>query len=151
MAVNYTTKYASKIAERFKKGSITDAACGHEYSFVGAKTIRVYSVNTTSEQQYDRTAGSNRFGDPANLDDTIQELTCTQQPALSDQEGAVKKAPQATKAAPDRAVFAIDTKEIEKRVQKPSRYANQRNCGSLFRDFRRQRERPGISGGICGD
>ena len=83
MAVNYTTKYASKIAERFKKGSITDAACGHEYSFVGAKTIRVYSVNTTSEQQYDRTAGSNRFGDPANLDDTIQELTCTQQPAFT--------------------------------------------------------------------
>lgn len=83
MAVNYTTKYASKIAERFKKRSITDAACGHDYSFVGAKTIKIYSVNTASEQQYDRTKGSNRFGDPANLGDTTQEMTCTQQPAFT--------------------------------------------------------------------
>ena len=83
MAVNYTTKYAGKIAERFHKASITDAACGNEYSFVGAKTIKVYSVNTAPEQQYNRTAGSNRFGDPKNLDDTIQELTCTQQPAFT--------------------------------------------------------------------
>lgn len=83
MAVNYTTKYASKIAERFKKRSITDAACGHDYSFVGAKTIKVYSVNTASEQQYDRNKGTNRFGDPANLGDTVQEMTCTQQPAFT--------------------------------------------------------------------
>lgn len=83
MAVNYTTKYADKIAERFKKESITDAACGNEYSFVGAKTVRVYSVNTVPEQQYDRTAASNRFGNPSNLDDTIQEMTMTQQPAFT--------------------------------------------------------------------
>ena len=83
MAVNYTTKYASKIAERFKKRSITDSACGSEYSFVGAKTIRVYSVNTVTETPYDRNKGSNRFGDPGNLDDTIQEMTVTQQPAFT--------------------------------------------------------------------
>lgn len=83
MAVNYTTKYASKIAERFKKRSITDAACGHDYSFVGARTVKVYSVNTAPEQQYDRSKGANRFGDPANLGDTVQEMTCTQQPSFT--------------------------------------------------------------------
>lgn len=83
MAVNYTTKYAGKIAERFHKSSITDAACGHDYSFVGAKTIRIYSVQTASEQQYERNKGSNRFGDPKNLDDSVQEMTCTQQPAFT--------------------------------------------------------------------
>lgn len=83
MAVNYTTKYEQKIAERFHKRSVTDSACGNEYSFVGAKTIRVYSVNTADETEYDRNKGSNRFGDPKNLDDTIQEMTCTQQPAFT--------------------------------------------------------------------
>ena len=83
MAVNYTTKYAKKIAERFHKKSITDSACGHDYDFTGAKTIRVYSVDTVDEVQYDRNKGSNRFGDPGNLGDTVQEMTCTQQPAFT--------------------------------------------------------------------
>lgn len=83
MAVNYTTKYASKIAERFKKASITDSAVGSDYSFTGAKTIKVYSVDTVGEQQYDRNKSSNRFGDPGNLGDTVQEMTCTQQPAFT--------------------------------------------------------------------
>ena len=62
---------------------ITDSACGHEYEFTGAKTIKVYSVDTVEETQYDRTKGSNRFGDPGNLGDTTQEMTCTQQPAFT--------------------------------------------------------------------
>lgn len=78
MATNYTTKYASKIAERFHLGSLTDSACGHDYSFVGAKTIKVYSVDTVALNDFNRTAGSNRFGAVANLGDTVQEMTCTQ-------------------------------------------------------------------------
>lgn len=83
MAVHYTTKYASKIAERFTKHSITDAACGKDYSFVGAKTVKILSVNTAQEVPYDRGKGANRFGDPKNLDDEVQELTMTQQPAFT--------------------------------------------------------------------
>lgn len=83
MAVNYTTKYASKIAERFHKRSITDAACGKDYSFVGAKTVKLLSVCTAQEVPYDRNKGANRFGDPKNLDDEVQELTMTQQPAFT--------------------------------------------------------------------
>ena len=78
MAVNYATKYSSKIAERFKKGSVTDSATGNEYSFVGAKTVNVYSVDTVALNDFNRTAGSNRFGAVANLGDTVQEMTCTQ-------------------------------------------------------------------------
>lgn len=78
MAINYTTKYESKIAERFKLGSLTDSACGHDYSFVGAKTIKIYSVDTVALNDFDRTAGSNRFGAVENLGDTVQEMTCTQ-------------------------------------------------------------------------
>ena len=78
MAVNYTTKYSSKIAERFHLGSLTDSACGHDYEFVGAKTIKVYSVDVAPLNDFNRTAASNRFGAVANLGDTVQEMTCTQ-------------------------------------------------------------------------
>lgn len=78
MAINYTTKYESKIAERFKLGSLTDSACGHDYNFVGAKTIKIYSVDTVALNDFDRTAGSNRFGAVENLGDTVQEMTCSQ-------------------------------------------------------------------------
>lgn len=78
MAVNYTTKYASKIAERFKIGSLTDSACGHDYDFVGAKTVKVYSVDTVALNNFQREAGSNRFGSVTNLGDTTQEMTMTQ-------------------------------------------------------------------------
>jgi len=78
MATNYTTKYASRIAERFHLGSLTDSACGNDYSFVGAKTVKVYSVDTVALNDFDRTAGSNRFGAVANLGDTVQEMTCAQ-------------------------------------------------------------------------
>lgn len=78
MATNYTTKYASRIAERFHLGSLTDSACGNDYSFVGAKTVKVYSVDTVAMNDFNRTAGSNRFGEVANLGDTVQEMTCAQ-------------------------------------------------------------------------
>lgn len=78
MAVNYTTKYSSKIAERFKIGSLTDSACGHDYDFVGAKTIKIYSVDTVTLNNFQREAASNRFGAVSNLGDTVQEMTMTQ-------------------------------------------------------------------------
>ena len=77
MATNYTAKYDSKVAERFKLGSLTASATSNEYSFVGAKTIKVYSVDVAPLNDFDRNAASNRFGAVANLGDTVQEMTCT--------------------------------------------------------------------------
>ena len=63
MAINYATKYETKIAERFKKASVTDDDCGHEYTWVdpNAKTSRRGSVNTGPETEYQR-SGVARFG-----------------------------------------------------------------------------------------
>ncbi len=83
MAVNYTEKYSDKIAERFKIGSLTDSACGHDYSFVGAKTVKVYSVDTVTLGDFQREAGSNRFGAVSNLGDTVQEMTMSQDKAFT--------------------------------------------------------------------
>ena len=64
MAINYAIKYATKIAERFKKASITADDCGHAYTWLNpnSRTIRIGSVNTVPETQYTR-SGSHRFGD----------------------------------------------------------------------------------------
>lgn len=76
--INYATKYASKVAERFHKASITDPGAGHDYSFAGAKTVVVSTVDVVALNDYDRTAAANRFGAVANLGDTKQELQMTQ-------------------------------------------------------------------------
>ena len=84
MAINYAIKYATKIAERFKKASITADDCGHAYTWLNpnSRTIRIGSVNTVPETQYTR-SGSNRFGEVHDVGDTLQEMTCEQQPAFS--------------------------------------------------------------------
>lgn len=84
MSINYAIKYAPKIAERFKQKSITDADCGHEYTFVdpNSKTIRIGSVNTVPETEYKRN-GDNRFGETYDVGDTLQEMTCEKAPAFS--------------------------------------------------------------------
>lgn len=104
MAINYTTKYESKIAERFKLGSLTDSACGHDYSFVGAKTIKIYSVDTVALNDFDRTAGSNRFGAVANLGDTVQEMTCSQDKGFTFAIDAGDKSDQAIDKAAGKAL-----------------------------------------------
>ena len=46
MAINYAIKYATKIAERFKKASITADDCGNSYSWLNpnSRTIRIGSA-----------------------------------------------------------------------------------------------------------
>lgn len=84
MNINYATKYATLIAERFKKKSITDADCGHAYNFIDpkSKTIRIASVNTVPETEYQR-SGDARFGETYDVGDTLQEMICEKSPAFS--------------------------------------------------------------------
>lgn len=74
MAQNLVEKYSALIDERFSKTSITENAVNHDYDFVGAKTVKVFSTATAPMVDYQRT-GSARYGSPAELDNTIQEMT----------------------------------------------------------------------------
>lgn len=74
MAINYASKYAQKIDERFSREALTGAAVNNDYDFVGTKTVNVYSVPTAPMNDYTRT-GADRYGTPTELDNTIQELT----------------------------------------------------------------------------
>ena len=77
MAVNLATKYAKKVDERFKLKSLTESFINREYDWEGVKTIKVWSIPTVELNDYSRT-GSNRYGTPSELEDTVAEYTLSQ-------------------------------------------------------------------------
>lgn len=76
MAINYADKYSAKIDERFKTGALTAPAINNDYDFTGVQTVKVYSIPTAGMNDYTST-GANRYGTPAELEDSVQELTLT--------------------------------------------------------------------------
>lgn len=82
MAVNYTTKYQKAIDQVFALGSLTKSAFGGKFDFIGAKTAAVYTLTTQALADYTRT-GANRFGTPAELQDTVVEYTITKDRGFS--------------------------------------------------------------------
>lgn len=75
MAINYASKYLNKVDERFTKESQSKLGCSASVDFTGNRTVRVYSIPTVPMNDYDRTAGSNRYGTPVILEDQVQEMT----------------------------------------------------------------------------
>lgn len=82
MAINLTSKYSDKVAERFKQGSLTDRGAGHAYDFAGVKSVTVYSIDTVATAAYTR-SGTARYGSLTELGDTKQEMTMTQDRAFT--------------------------------------------------------------------
>ena len=78
MAVNLAEKYASKVDERFKLKSLTEPFINRDYTWDGVKTIHVYSIPTVALNNYDRTASANRYGTPAELQDTETDYQLSQ-------------------------------------------------------------------------
>lgn len=74
MAINYASKYAQKIDEKFARESMTSSAVNNDYDFVGVKTVNVYSVPTAEMNDYTVT-GTSRYGTPSELQSNVQEMT----------------------------------------------------------------------------
>ena len=82
MAINLATKYSDKIAEAFTHASYVRGNVSNSYSFEGAKTIKIYTPITVDEVDYKR-SGANRYGEPVEMEDMVQEMTLTQDKAFS--------------------------------------------------------------------
>lgn len=76
MAVNLASKYSTKVDERFKLKSLTEAGVNRDYEWAGVNSINVYSIPTAPMNDYQRT-GLARYGTANELQDTIQTLTIT--------------------------------------------------------------------------
>ena len=78
MAVNLHTKYELPLSKRFTLESKTDAFAGKKFTFDGVQSIVVTTGDKVTINTYSRTASSSRFGTPAELGDTKQTLTMSQ-------------------------------------------------------------------------
>ena len=77
MAINLATKYANQVDEVIRKGALTGAGTNNDVNFVGARTVQVYSMETAPLNDYNA-SGSNRYGTPNEIEDSLQEMTMSQ-------------------------------------------------------------------------
>lgn len=76
MAVNLASKYQKQLDQVYKAKSLCMAAFGAKFDFVGSQTAKVYTLTATALADYTRT-GSDRYGTPTEVQDTVQDLTVT--------------------------------------------------------------------------
>lgn len=82
MAINYASKYSSKVAERFKLKSLTEAGINRDYDWTGVSTISVYSIPTVALGDY-TASGTSRYGTPTELQNTKQDMTVAKDRSFS--------------------------------------------------------------------
>lgn len=124
MAITLTDKFASKIDEGFKREALSNAGVNQDYSWEGAKTIKVTAVDTVAMGDYTR-SGSNRFGTAKELENQLQELTLTQDKSFSftidkmnEEETMIKAAEALGRQIRERVVPLIDTYRFKQMVEK---------------------------------
>lgn len=83
MAINLATKYSSQIDEEMRKGALSAPGVNNEVDFVGAQTVKIYSMGTAPLNDYNPNGGMSRYGNPVEIQDTIQEMTMTQQKSFT--------------------------------------------------------------------
>ena len=82
MGINLATKYEKKVDERFKLGSLTEAFVNNDYNWDGVESIKVYNIPTVALNDYTR-SGTSRYGNPAELEDSIKEYKLTTDKAFT--------------------------------------------------------------------
>ena len=82
MAINLASKYSDEIASTFSGGSFIKGKTATTFDLTGVKTLKVYTPVTVDEVDYVR-EGASRYGAPVEMQDTVQELTMTQDKAFT--------------------------------------------------------------------
>lgn len=71
MAQNLATKYSPKVSERLKKATVIGGLTNRNYDWVGVDTVKLYSVDTFTMNDYSRN-GDSRYGNPEETGTTLQ-------------------------------------------------------------------------------
>ena len=77
MAINLTTKYSAQIEKAYTHDSYLKSHCKANVEMIGAKSCRVYMLNTVPVVDYTR-SGTSRYGEAKDVQDTVVEYTMTQ-------------------------------------------------------------------------
>lgn len=105
MAINLITKYADKLAMAYTQKSLIKGKTSTEWSWDGASSVKILSIVTQAPGDYTR-SGVSRYGTPADLQDTVQEIKIAQDKAFAmvidkgdnTQQGMLKQAGKALNA-----------------------------------------------------
>lgn len=73
MSVSYATKYADKIEKIFTLGSLTESGVNKKFTWLGVEAIKVFGITTVALTDYTKT-GTNRYGDPTELQNVVQAM-----------------------------------------------------------------------------
>ncbi len=82
MAINLHEKYAKEIQTKFVRESLIAGRFNNSYSFSGVKTVNITTPLTVPMVDYTR-SGANRYGEPQEMQDVVQEMTLTQDKSFS--------------------------------------------------------------------
>lgn len=77
MAINLFTLHSDMTQSAFTRESLVAGRLCNDYEFSGAKTVKILTPITVPMNNYQR-SGANRYGNPTEMQDIIQELTLTQ-------------------------------------------------------------------------
>ena len=77
MGITAHVNYSKKAMQAWKVGSLLPSRLSNDYEFGDFKTVVISTITTDPLTDYART-GTSRYGTPTDVQDTTQELTCTQ-------------------------------------------------------------------------
>lgn len=75
--INLATKYSGQVDKIYTHESYVAGKAKAKYEFTGVRGVKIYSPQTVPLVDYKR-SGSNRYGDPKEMQDEVQELVVTQ-------------------------------------------------------------------------
>lgn len=106
MAINLVTKFSPLVDERFEVESKTSLVTNKDYDFVGAKTLKIYSVATAPMYNYGRNAD---IGNDGSQDQVLSRYGLIEDLATETQEVSMEK---------DRSfIFVIDKMDQDETLQ----------------------------------
>lgn len=83
MAINLVAKYADKLANAYTHESFLKGKTSKEWKWDGAHSVEILSIVTQTPGDYNRSAAGNRYGTPAELQDTKQTVKIEQDKSFS--------------------------------------------------------------------
>jgi len=75
MAINLATKFEAKTSDLLYTERKTKLVTNQDYSWEGVSAVKVYTLTSPTVGNYDPSGGSSRYGNPTEVEDTVQTFT----------------------------------------------------------------------------
>ncbi len=111
MQPNLATVYSPRVSERLVAASVVGRLTNQNYKFIGAATIEIYSVDNMPLNDYQRTSGSQRFGNAGNIGTSLQGFTLQEDKSFAGVVDTLDNAQQMKVLKPG-AILARETREV---------------------------------------